>query len=264
MIEVIGISFTKDGQAYYFLPNNVKITKNSCVIVETERGLQFGYVRTQIIQVDVKTLKSPLKKIIRIADFQDKKKNEKNVSDAVHALKSAKKIVENSNIKMQLIDASYTFDRDKLVFRFLSESRIDFRELARELANKYRTRIELRQIGARDKAKEIGGCGQCGRSLCCNKFLNSLDSVSINMAKNQNVSLNPNKINGLCGRLLCCLAYEDESYKICRKKLPIIGQTIKTEHGVGKVISIDILSQKYKVEIPKVGIYEVEVCNECN
>ena len=167
-------------------------------------------------------------------------------------------------MKIQLIDAIYTFDRDKLLFRFLSDSRIDFRNLARELANKYKTRIELRQIGARDKAKEIGGCGQCGRKLCCSSFLNNMDSVSVNMAKNQNVSLNPNKINGLCGRLLCCLTYEDENYKICRKNLPSLGQVVKTEKGSGKVISIDILSQKYKVDVQDVGIVEVEVCNECN
>src|SRR5574344_1128611 len=165
MIEVVGISFTKDGQVYYFSPNGLNIPVFSSVIVETERGVQFGYVRTPITKIDEKTLKSSLKNVIRLADSQDKSKNEKNMLDSLHALKYAKKLVDESQLKMQLIDASYTFDRDKLVFRFLSDSRIDFRDLAKDLANKYRTRIELRQIGARDKAKEIGGCGQCGKSL---------------------------------------------------------------------------------------------------
>ena len=167
-------------------------------------------------------------------------------------------------MKIYLIDSMYTLDRDKLLFRFLSDTRVDFRELAKELANKYKTRIELRQIGARDKAKEIGGCGPCGRKLCCSSFLNNMDSVSVNMAKNQNVSLNPNKINGLCGRLLCCLTYEDDNYKSCKKNLPSVGQIVKIPEGQGKVISVDILKQSYKVNIEDKGIIEVKICNECS
>ena len=160
---------------------------------------------------------------------------------------------------MQIMDASFNFNRSQLLFRFISDSRIDFRQLAKELANKYKTRIELRQIGVRDKAKEVGGCGLCGRPLCCTRFGTETSSVSINMAKNQNISLNPNKINGLCGRLLCCLKYEDECYKECRQLLPKIGQVVNTEQGKGKVVSLDILNKKYVVNVPEVGNIEVEI-----
>ena len=188
----------------------------------------------------------------------------KNIKDAKLALNEARKISEKLNMKIYLIDSMYTLDRDKLLFRFLSDTRVDFRELAKELANKYKTRIELRQIGARDKAKEIGGYGPCGRKLCCGSFLNNMDSVSVNMAKNQNVSLNPNKINGLCGRLLCCLTYEDDNYKACKKNMPSVGQIVKIPEGKGKVISVDILKQSYKVNIDDKGIIEVKICNECS
>ena len=155
------------------------------------------------------------------------------------------------------MDASFTFDRSQLLFRFLSDNRVDFRKLARELANCYKTRIELRQVGVRDKAKEIGGCGLCGRQLCCSRFGAGSDSVSINMAKNQNLSLNPNKINGVCGRLLCCLRYENEMYKEYKKDLPKVGDFVETEQGKGKVESVDVIKQKYTVNIPNVGVVEV-------
>ena len=159
---------------------------------------------------------------------------------------------------MKILDASYTFDRDKLLFRFLSDNRVDFRELAKELAKIYKVRIVLRQIGVRDKAKEIGGFGPCGRKLCCALYLKDLDTVSINMAKNQNLSLNPSKINGACGRLMCCLKYEDDNYTKCRLKMKKIGDEIETEHGKGTIQSLDILRQKYKVEVPNYGIVEVD------
>lgn len=264
MIQVIGVSFFEKGPIYYFFNENLQITKGMNVIVETEIGLQYAFVKTDIVEIDQAKLNSPLRSIIRIADNQDYQKYQKNLIDAKKALEEARKIAKNLEMKIQLIDAMYTFDRDKLLFRFLSDSRIDFRNLARELAAKYRTRIELRQIGARDKAKEIGGCGQCGRALCCSSFLKNMDSVSISMAKNQNVSLNPNKINGLCGRLLCCLAYEDENYKLCKKDLPTLGQIVETKEGKGQVISLDILKNKYKVEIQGIGVIEVDGCNGCN
>ncbi len=150
---------------------------------------------------------------------------------------------------MTVVDCRYTFDRNQLLFRFLSDSRIDFRDLARELASIYKTRIELRQIGARDKAREVGGCGQCGRSLCCAGFLKDLDTVSINMAKNQGIALNPTKINGVCGRLMCCLKYENDNYVECGKCLPKVGSTVDTDSGKGKVISVDILNKTYKVDV---------------
>ena len=164
---------------------------------------------------------------------------------------------------MKIIDANYTLNREQLLFHFLADNRIDFRVLAKDLASIYKTRIELRQVGVRDKAKNIGGLGLCGCSLCCSKFLNEFDSVSINMAKNQNISLNPSKINGACGRLLCCLKYEDETYEELRKELPKVGKIVETKQGQGKVISIDVLGKSYNVDVEKVGIVKVDL-NESN
>ena len=169
-----------------------------------------------------------------------------------------KELVSDYDLHMIMVDCKYTFDRNQLIFRFLSDSRIDFRDLARELASIYKTRIELRQIGARDKAREIGGCGQCGRPLCCAGFLRDLDTVSINMAKNQGIALNPTKINGACGRLMCCLKFEDSCYSECRKCLPNMGSQVETPSGKGKVVSLDIIGKKYKVDVPNVGIVEVD------
>lgn len=263
MLDVVGVKLNNSNKIYYFIPNNLNINQGANVIVETEQGLQYGQAVTGTIQISEETLTTCLKKVIRICNNTDEEKNVKNIKDAKKALKTCKELILNQKINMQVMDAYYTFDRDKLIFRFLADSRVDFRNLARDLASKYKTRIELRQIGARDKAKEVGGCGSCGRTLCCSKFLSDMDSVSISMAKNQNVSLNPNKINGLCGRLLCCLKYEDETYKNCRKNLPLVGQKIKTEKGEGKVISCDVLSGVYKVSIEGSGIIEVKICNEC-
>ena len=160
---------------------------------------------------------------------------------------------------MMILDANYTFNKGQLLFTFLADNRVDFRKLAKDLATKYKTRIELRQVGVRDKAKEIGGYGSCGQALCCSKFLTDFDSVSINMAKNQNIALNPTKINGVCGRLLCCLKYENECYKELNKTMPKINSKVKTEFGEGKVISIDPLNQSYRVEIKEHGIEEIKV-----
>lgn len=263
MIDVVGIKLNNSTKTYYFMPNNIDIKLGDNVIVETEQGLQYGQAVTNITQISEESLMSPLKSVIRIATKKDDDCNNKNICEAQKALKVCKGIIDEQNLKMQIVDAYYTYDRDKLIFRFLADNRVDFRNLARELAAKYKTRIELRQIGARDKAKEVGGCGSCGRALCCSKFLSDMDSVSINMAKNQNVSLNPNKINGLCGRLLCCLKYEDETYKTCRKNLPPIGDRVKTEKGEGKVISCDVLAGIYKVALDGSGIIEVNICDEC-
>lgn len=259
MIEVVGISFIGKSRIYYFSPNNLEIKKGDNVIVETDRGQQFAKVVTDIASVNPEKLKAPLKNVIKIADEKDIKTNEKNKSDALKALDKCKEMVRDKNLNMKIIDAYFTFDRDQLVFQFVSDNRIDFRELARDLATIYKTRIELRQVGVRDKAKEIGGIGPCGRPFCCSKFLKDFDTVSINMAKNQNISLNPNKINGVCGRLLCCLNYEDECYKECKKGMPDLGKRVKTASGEGKVVSLDILKRKYKVDIPQVGIVEIEM-----
>jgi len=258
MIEVVGITFKNNRRIYYFLPNKLKLKKNITVIVETEKGLEFGKVELENFNIKEDKITTALSKVIRIATKDDYTKFKKNEKDEKIALSSCKKLIEKYNLNMVVLDAHYTFDRQQLIFRFMSDARIDFRDLAKSLAGKYKTRIELRQIGARDKAKEIGGCGQCGQTLCCARFLKDMDSVSINMAKNQNIALNPNKINGVCGRLLCCLKYEDDNYKECRKNLPKIGSKVSTEKGEGKVINVDVLKQRYNVDVPNVGVIEVE------
>lgn len=263
MIEIVGVSFKPKSKIYYFSPNGMKLKKDINVIVKTERGLQLGIIELGNTQIDESNIKSSLSEVVRIASKKDYDKHIKNINDAKKALKKCKELVEQHNLNMVILDANYTFDRSQLLFTFLADNRVDFRKLAKDLANNYKTRIELRQVGVRDKAKEIGGYGSCGRELCCSKFLCDFDSVSINMAKNQNIALNPTKINGVCGRLLCCLKYEDECYKECSKKLPKVGKKVQTEFGEGKVISIDVLKQKYRVDVKDHGIVEVDV-NESN
>jgi len=264
VVEVVGIVFDTENKLYYFSPNGLRLKQNLTVIVETERGLQFGKVEKLNFKIDEKKLLSPLKPVIRIATKQDYLAYKKNIVDAKKAFAKCKELVKKENLNMQVIDCAYTFDRNQLLFRFLSDTRIDFRNLAKELAALYKTRIELRQIGVRDKAKEIGGLGPCGRALCCSCFLNDFGSVSINMAKNQNISLNQNKINGSCGRLLCCLKYEDETYDECRKCIPKLGEVVEIFEGKGKVVSLDILNKKYVVDIPGVGQIEKEAeCGNC-
>ena len=253
MKEVIGVTFDGKSKIYYFSPNQRKIKKNINVIVETERGLQFGQVVLENFEVSEDKLTSPLKNIVRIASRDDYRKHRRNMKDANYALKKCRYLVDELEMKMKVLDASFTFDRSQLAFRFLADTRIDFRELAKRIASIYHTRIELRQVGVRDKAKEIGGIGSCGHELCCTRFLKEFDSVTINMAKDQGIALNPNKINGLCGRLLCCLKYEDECYKECKKLLPTIGSTYKTSQGEGKVVSVDVLTNMVTVEVPEVG-----------
>lgn len=263
MINVVGVTFKPHGQIYYFDPGKLNLKNNITVIVETEHGLQFGTVVNPKIEISPSKIQGKLKSIIRIANKNDYNRHRKNLKDASLALKKCRQIVEQDELNMNIIDASYTFDRDKLIFRFLADGRIDFRELARELASIYKVRIELRQIGIRDKAKEVGGYGPCGQKLCCARFLNDLNTVSINMAKNQNIALNPSKINGVCGRLMCCLKYEDECYEKCRVCMKKIGDKIITKHGEGTIAGLDILRQKYKVNVPSYGIVEVDK-NESN
>lgn len=258
MIDVVEVVFNDKGRAYYFDPNGFKLKNNVTVIVETDQGLQFGRVKEANIQIKPEKLRSALKRVIRISTKQDYQKHKKNIKDAKEALENCRKIVEKNNIPMNLIDATYTFDRDKLIIRFLADNRIDFRDLVKEIASVYKVRIELRQIGARDKAKEVSGCGICGQKLCCSRFLKDLDTVSISMAKNQNLSLNPNKINGVCGRLLCCLKYEDETYKKCRCNMKKIGDKVDTEFGEGTIVGLDILNQQYKVDVPNQGIIRID------
>ncbi len=259
MFDVVGVSFDIKTRIYYFSPDRLDIRKGDQVIVETERGVQFGFVETDITKLAEEKLHGPLKYVIRIASKRDYEDYLENIKDAKTATQKCRELVEKYKLNMQVIKAEYTFDRSQLMFHFLSDNRVDFRALAKELASIYHTRIELRQVGVRDKAREVGGVGPCGRCLCCNKFLNDFDAVSINMAKNQNIALNPTKINGLCGRLLCCLKYEDECYKECRQDLPNIGSNYKTAKGEGVVIGLDILQKKVRVSVPEIGVIEEKI-----
>ena len=237
--------------------DTLKLKKNLTVIVKTNRGLEFGFVsELEAKNYTEEELKENM--LIRIATKQDYQRHLANKKEEEKALKKCQELSLKHELDIQVLDANFTFDRSQLMFRFISDSRIDFRDLAKDLAFVYKTRIELRQIGIRDKAKEVGGIGQCGKELCCVKFLKNLNSVSINMAKNQGISLNPNKINGCCGRLLCCLNYEDETYRECKKGMPTVGEKIKNDEHEGTVVSVDILNRKYKMET-KNGIIEVSV-----
>jgi len=257
--DVCGVNFGDSSKIYYFSIGDFKPNKNDYVIVETERGLQFAKIVTDIISVDENKLNSVLKDIVRIANKKDIEANNNNEKDALNALNDALKIVSELNLDMKILGASFTFDRKQLMFNFMADDRIDFRELARKLASIYKTRIELRQIGVRDKAKCVGGYGQCGKKLCCSSFLTDINSVSINMAKNQNLALNPQKINGVCGRLMCCLSYENDSYSEYKKGLPKIGEKLEYNGEKCKVISIDIFARTYKLETEDSKIIEVSV-----
>ena len=261
MDKIYGITLKNEGKIYYFNGQDLELEKDSYAVVETEKGIQMGKIMYLADSEKVNIPVEDMKKVLRSATEEDNDSYLKNLAEAEKCLEKARKIAKELDLNMNILDASYTLDKKQLLFNFIADERIDFRELAKRLAAQYKTRIELRQIGARDKARTICGIGQCGRPLCCSTFLNHIDSVTMNMAKNQGISLNPNKINGLCGRLLCCLTYEDEEYVRCGKGLPNVGQTVKTDFGKGKVISVDILNRKYKADIDGV-IREIELGSE--
>lgn len=263
-METVGVKFSKKGRVYFFNKNDISLNIGDEVIVETERGLQYGFVIKTNHEVDETKLVTPLKDIIRIANSDDRLIYEKNLNDSSQAYLKAKEVVADLGLAMNVLDANYTFDRKQLLFNFTADDRIDFRELARRLAQIYKTRIELRQIGIRDKAREIGGLGPCGRFLCCNSFLNDLNSVTINMAKNQMLALNPTKINGVCGRLLCCLAYEDEVYTDLKRGLPNVGDNYQYNGETYKVIDVDILKRKVKLESENHSLEQVYIENGSN
>ena len=256
MKNIVGILLNNNMEYYYV--ENIDLKPGMTVIIENNKIQNFGKVKTKIHPIDSNKLKKELGKVIRVSTKKDYMKFKNNQKEATAALKKCKSLIKKDKLDMNVMDANYTFNQEQLIFTFYSDTRIDFRDLARELASIYKTRIELRQIGVRDKAKKIGGVGLCGQKICCSRYINNFESVSIAMAKNQNLSLNPNKINGVCGRLLCCLKYEDECYKECRKKIPQIGQLVETKYGNGKVVSNDILSQTYKVDIENKGIIEID------
>jgi len=248
MNNVYGITFKENGKIYYFKAKE-SYSINSNVITETEKGLQFGKIIKEITDEKELSNINDFKEIIRLATEEDYNEYLNNLRLAEKALVKAKEIASELKLDMKIINASFTFDKSQLLINFLADDRVDFRELAKKLASIYRTRIELRQIGPRDKAKEVSGIGPCGQVLCCARFLNHIESISMNMAKNQNLALNPSKINGSCGRLLCCLQYEDEEYTKCGKGMPYVGQTIKTKEGSGQVVSVDVLNRKYSVMV---------------
>jgi cell fate regulator YaaT (PSP1 superfamily) len=252
----VGVEFRKNGKQYTFDSNGYKMNEGDNVIVETERGLQFGTVVSLYGNLENEKEHS---KVIKIADKKDEEQNKKNVKEAGLALNKAQELADEFSLEMKFLDSYYTFDKKQLVFQFLADNRIDFRDLAKSLAAIYKTRIELRQVGVRDKAKEISGIGPCGRKICCSSFLSDLDSVGIAQVKNQNLALNPNKINGLCGRLLCCLKYEDDIYTEFRKDLPEVGDHINHEGEEGTVTSLDIPNRKYVFVTDNGNKYEVKV-----
>lgn len=269
MIKVVGVRFKKAGKVYYFDNDDVDLKRGDNVIVETARGLEFGETVLEPRDVEDDTIVTPLKKVIRIATDEDKVRNLENKSKEKDAFNICLQKIEEHKLPMKLIDVEYTFDNNKIIFYFVADGRIDFRELVKDLAAIFRTRIELRQIGVRDESKMIGGLGPCGRQMCCSVFIGDFEPVSIKMAKEQNLSLNPTKISGVCGRLMCCLNYEQKTYEEIRKKTPMIGSIVKTADGEGEVAENSIIKEAVKVkmkapdseefELKPYSIYDVEL-----
>lgn len=248
MIKVVGIRFKKAGKIYYFGPNDLDIKKGDYAVVETARGIEFGECVIGIKEIPEDDIVSPLKNVLRVADKNDIEKHKENKSKEQSALDICLKKIEEHNLQMKLIDVEYTFDNNKVIFYFTADGRVDFRELVKDLATIFKTRIELRQIGVRDEAKMLGGLGPCGRPMCCSTFLGDFASVSIKMAKEQNLSLNPTKISGICGRLMCCLNYEQSTYEDIRKRLPKVGSIVKTVEGEAEVVGNSIVKESVKAK----------------
>ena len=249
MLKVIGVRFKKAGKIYYFDPQDLNVEKDSYVIVETARGIEFGQCVIGEKMIDESEIIAPLKTVIRVADENDIAKHKENKEKEEEALRICTEKIRDHKLDMKLIDVEYTFDNNKVIFYFTADGRVDFRELVKDLATIFKTRIELRQIGVRDEAKMIGGLGPCGRTMCCSSFLGDFTSVSIKMAKEQNLSLNPTKISGICGRLMCCLNYEQSTYEDIRKRLPRVGSIVETELGTGEVVQNNIVKESVKVKL---------------
>ncbi|MCI8550278.1 MAG: stage 0 sporulation family protein [Lachnospiraceae bacterium] len=248
MTNVVGVRFRTADKIYFFAPGELDIQKGQNVIVETARGVEYGYVVMGVKEVDDSKIVQPLKPVLRIATKEDDEVEERNKKKEREAFKICQKKIEKHNLEMKLIDAEYTFDNNKVLFYFTADGRIDFRELVKDLASVFKTRIELRQIGVRDETKILGGVGICGRALCCHSYLSEFIPVSIKMAKEQNLSLNPTKISGTCGRLMCCLKNEEETYRYLNSKLPNVGDRVTTDDGLrGEVASVNVLRQRVKV-----------------
>ncbi len=250
MIKVIGVRFRVAGKIYFFSPGNLEIRRGDYVIVETARGVEYGRVVSGPQEVKEEEVVQPLKSVIRVATEQDEKTEIKNREKEKEAFQICQEKIRKHNLDMKLIDAEYTFDNNKVLFYFTADGRIDFRELVKDLAAVFRTRIELRQIGVRDETKIRGGIGICGRPLCCSTYLSEFAAVSIKMAKEQNLSLNPSKISGVCGRLMCCLTNEEETYEELNSQLPSVGDQVTTPEGLtGNVHSLSVLRKQVKVVV---------------
>lgn len=248
MKNIIGVRFRKLGKIYFFNPKWLEVKKGDFVIVETVQGEEYGEVIVPNRKIEDDKIKEPLKNVLRLANEKDKKHYNECKQKEKEAYDMCLKKIKEHNLDMTLTDVEYKFDNSKILFYFTADGRVDFRELVKDLASIYKTRIELRQIGVRDEVKRIGGNGICGRELCCCSFLNDFETVSIKMAKEQNISLNPSKISGNCGRLMCCLKYEEEVYTEKLKKLPSIGAIIESEDGTGEVVGVETLKEKIKVK----------------
>ena len=249
MAKIVGIRFKNTAKVYYFAPGKEKFKKGDGVIVETARGVEFGTVSIEVKDVDDSEIVQPLKPIIRKATQADLDRLKKNEEKAPEAVKVCNEKIAARGLEMKLINAEYTFDGSKIIFYFTAPGRIDFRDLVKDLASVFRIRIELRQIGIRDETRLLGGIAPCGRPCCCASCMSDFKKVSIKMAKTQGLSLNPSKISGLCGRLMCCLAYENDYYKDVYKKMPKIGSEVVSPDGKGTVISVNMLTYNVKVKI---------------
>ena len=248
MTKVVGVRFRNTGKIYYFDPMDYSIDNGDHVIVETARGVEYGVVLIQPREVEDDKVVQPLKPVIRVATPEDDKQAERNKDKEKDAFKICLEKIAKHKLEMKLVEAEYTFDNNKLLFYFTADGRIDFRELVKDLAAVFRTRIELRQIGVRDETKILGGIGICGRELCCKSYLTDFAPVSIKMAKEQNLSLNPTKISGVCGRLMCCLKNEEETYEYLNSRLPVVGDMVTTKEGMhGEVQNVSVLRQLVKV-----------------
>lgn len=248
MIKVIGVRFRNAGKIYYFAPGKLEIKNGDHVIVETARGIEYGYVVLGNREVEDNKVIQPLKSVIRMANREDEERETSNRKKEKEAFKTCQEKIRRHDLEMKLIDVEYTFDNNKILFYFTADGRIDFRELVKDLASVFKTRIELRQVGVRDETKIVGGVGICGRALCCHSYLSDFIPVSIKMAKEQNLSLNPTKISGVCGRLMCCLKNEEETYEYLNSKLPNIGDYVTTDDDLrGEVQSVSVLRQTVKV-----------------
>ena len=250
MRKIVGIRFRTAGKVYYFDPLHFEINKGDHVIVETARGVEYGTAVSGIREIEEEKLTQPLKPVLRIATEKDDKQQEENKGKEKEAFQICLEKIRKHNLEMKLIDTEYTFDNNKILFYFTADGRIDFRELVKDLAAVFKTRIELRQIGVRDETKVLGGIGICGRALCCHTFLSEFAPVSIKMAKEQNLSLNPTKISGVCGRLMCCLKNEEETYEELNRRLPNVGDYVTTDDGLkGEVHSVNVLRQLVKIVV---------------